>query len=79
MDIHDRASKLKQLRDDDMFVYLMQEVETRQVRVFKNPDSSSEEREAAHAVIRGLKSIEHVCNSLISEATVARKREDTGP
>jgi len=53
----EKASAAKTLADDETFKEVMQEVRDKQVAVFMKSNSSLDDREKAHSVIRGLNSI----------------------
>ena len=51
------ASDVKRLAKDETFNYVLSEVRKRQVEVFLYSNSSTEEREKAHQVVRGINEI----------------------
>lgn len=74
MNIKDKASRLRQLQKDSVFVEVMQEIRDRQVSVFLNGDSTPESLKAAHDVIRALDQFDIYFNSVYSEEAMSDKQ-----
>lgn len=74
-DIEQIALQAKRLRDDEAFNAFVKRVRDSQTGVFLNPDSSTEDREAAHAVIRGLHGIEGELTAAINAGTFEQHRK----
>lgn len=72
-DAEKRALQAKRLRDDEAFQSFVAQVRDRQVAVFLNAASSPEDRETAHALIRGLSAIEGELRSAETAFAIEQK------
>lgn len=73
-DIKARAGRIKQLRSDEVFNLVINEIKERQASVFLDPHSEVGDRESAHSIIRALSEIEAYFNSVLSEEAVYDKQ-----
>jgi len=62
--IKEQASKIKRLIDDPVFKEVIEAVKMLQVNIFMNPDSTTEDRDKAHDVIRALGTIDDYINKI---------------
>jgi hypothetical protein len=76
LSIVEKSAKLRTLQADDTFKSVIKEITEQQVAVFVNADSTGEQREEAHDVIRALRMIEDYFDSIYTdEAMHNRKRK----
>lgn len=68
MNIQEKASRIKNLRDNETFKEVISEVRERQIGVFMNPNSSTEDREKAHSVVCALEEINGFMESVVTDA-----------
>lgn len=73
--IKDVAGRIKQLRSDDTFKIVIQEIRERQTSVFLDPNSAIGVIEDAHDIIRALDEIETYFNSVLAEEAVYDKQQ----
>lgn len=71
----ERASHAKRLREDDAFVSFVQEVRSEQVATFLNPATSTEDREAAHQIVRAINRIEQRMAKAESDWMIQQKKD----
>ena len=75
MNIQEKASRAKRLRDDEAFQMLVKEVrDTATQRFLNSAASDTEARENAHSIIRALNEIDSTLQSWIDAKTVADKK-----
>lgn len=67
----ERGDAALRLKNDETFQDVCKEVRDAQTRVFLNPDSSQEEREEAHVIIRALGAIDRVIDARIANGKIA--------
>ena len=81
MHIVDKSAKLRTLQADDTFKLVIKEITDQQVAVFVNADSTEEERNGSHDIIRALRKIEDYFDSVhTDEAHHNRKHKgETAP
>lgn len=67
----ERGDAALRLKNDETFQDVRKEVQDIQTRVFLNPDSSQEERDKAHEIIRGLAATDRVIDARIANGKIA--------
>lgn len=76
MNLGEKSAKIKTLMNDDTFKDIISEVMERQVLVFMNAHSNSEERDDAHDIVRAIESITSYMESVIDDHKISlRKRK----
>ena len=76
LSIVEKSAKLRTLQADDTYKSVIKEITNQQVATFVNVDSTQEQREEAHDVIRALRLIEDYFDSVYTdEAMHNRKRK----
>tara|TARA_R110000796_G_scaffold79449_1_gene176520 strand:- start:1324 stop:1554 length:231 start_codon:yes stop_codon:yes gene_type:complete len=68
--IKEQASKIKRLIDDPVFKEVIEAVKMLQVNIFMNPDSTTEDRDKAHDVIRALGTIDDYINTVLTDEKI---------
>lgn len=76
MNIKDRASKVRQLRNSEAYTDIVDEIRQEQVNVFLNPSSSIEDREVAHNMVCALEKIERRFDGVLTEEALFDKRQN---
>ncbi len=64
------AQRVKELQKDELFQHIIEGIRDDQTLVFLNPESSTEDREKAHDVVRGIAAIENSIKRIIDDAKV---------
>lgn len=68
MNIKEKASRIKTLKNDETFKGVMTEVRERQIDVFTSPTSTIDDREKAHSIICALQAVDdHITAVIDSE------------
>lgn len=75
MNIKDKASRIRQLKNDPVFQEVMQEVRDKQVGLFLNPETSQDVLVEAHDIVRALGHIETYFNTVLTEEAVFDKQQ----
>ena len=76
LSIVEKSAKLRTLQADDTYKSVIKEITNQQVATFVNVDSTQEQREEAHDVIRALRLIVDYFDSVYTdEAMHNRKRK----
>ena len=75
MNIKDKASRIRQLKNDPVFKEVMQEVRDNQVGLFLNPETSQDVLVEAHDIVRALGHIEAYFNTVLTEEAVFDKQQ----
>lgn len=70
----ERSDAALRLKNDETFQDVCKEVRDAQTRVFLNPDSSQEDREEAHVIIRALGAIDRAIGARIGGGKIALKK-----
>jgi|TARA_R110000803_G_scaffold150753_3_gene215994 hypothetical protein len=68
--IKEQASKIKRLIDDPVFKEVIEAVKMLQVNIFMNPDSTTEDRDKAHDIIRALGTIDDYINTVLTDEKI---------
>lgn len=75
MNVQEKASRAKRLRDDEAFQDLMAEVRNDAIAAFVNSGAAdAAAREEAHALLRALSKIEGTLEAAIGAKTLADKK-----
>jgi len=72
--VKDKAAKIRRLQDDPTFKEVMEAVKMLQVSIFMNPDSTVEDRDEAHDIIRALSKIEDYINTVFADEAIFDKK-----
>lgn len=75
MSTKERSAKIRTLMKDDTFQDVVTEVIERQVSVFLDPDSSTDDRDSAHDVVRAIRAIQDYMDSVIADDEIQNRRE----
>lgn len=76
MNIDEKASRAKRLRDDEAFADFIQEVREDAIAAFANSRANeTEAREEAHALLRAINQIEGKLDAAIGAKALADKRK----
>ena len=78
MNIKDRASHVKRLKQDESFNALVTEIREDAANVFLNPHSSYEDREEAHHIVRALAKIEDRMAVILTDEAMFDKQQQRG-
>lgn len=73
--IKERAGRIRQLKNDETFKDVIQEIRGIQTKVFLNAHSLIGEIEQAHDIIRALNEIENHFDSVLAEEAVFDKQQ----
>ena len=73
MNIKDKASKVRQLQNDETFISVIEAVKSKQVAVFLNSNSTEQDREKAHNVICALSEVKDYINSVLTDEKIFDK------
>ena len=73
MNIKDKASKVRQLQNDETFISVIEAVKSKQVAVFLNSNSTEKDREKAHNVICALSEAKDYINSVLTDEKIFDK------
>jgi hypothetical protein len=68
--VKEQASKIKRLIDDPVFKEVIEAVKMLQVNIFMNPDSTTEDRDKAHDIIRALGTIDDYINTVLTDEKI---------
>jgi len=70
------AANIKRLINDETFKDVLAEVIERQVSVFLTPDSSTEERDDAHDLVRAIGKISDYMDSILDDEVIKNRRNN---
>ena len=70
------VSSIKRLIKDETFQDVLTEVIGREVDVFLNPNSSPEERDEAHDMVRAIGKINDYLDSVIADELIENRRNN---
>jgi len=73
MNIKDKASKVRQLQNDETFISVIEAVKSKQVAIFLNANSTEKDREKAHNVICALSEVKDYINSVLTDEKIFDK------
>ena len=81
LSIVEKSAKMKTLQADDMFQLALKEITEQQIAVFVNADSTSDEREEAHNMIRALRKIDDYFDSVKTDEVMYnhKLKQETAP
>jgi hypothetical protein len=70
------AASIKRLMKDETLEDVLSEVIERQVNVFLTPESSTEERDDAHDIVRAIGKIQEYFDSVIDDEIIRDRRNN---
>ena len=70
------AANIKRLMKDETLEDVLSEVIERQVNVFLTPESSTEERDDAHDIVRAIGKIQEYFDSVIDDEIIQNRRNN---
>ena len=71
----ERGKQAEMLQKNDTFRDVIEAIRASKAEVFLNPDSSQEDRESAHEIIRALAEIDGELNTRILDAAFEEEKE----
>ncbi len=74
MNLKEKSARIKTLMDDDTFKDVISEVMERQVLVFMDAHSTTEERDDAHDIVRALDSITSYMQTVIDDHKISERK-----
>jgi hypothetical protein len=74
LSIVEKSAKLRTLQADDTYKSVIEEITNQQVAMFVNVDSTQEQREEAHDVIRALRLIEDYFDSVYTDEAMHNRK-----
>lgn len=69
-------ANIKRLMNDETFKDVLAEVIERQVHVFLNPESSTEERDEAHDIVKAIGKVNDYLDSVIADEAIRDRRNN---
>ena len=78
MHIIEKSAKMRTLQADDAFQLALKEINEQQVAVFVDADSSLEQREEAHDMIRALRKIDDYFDSVKTDEVMYNHKQNKG-
>ena len=70
-----KSAKIRTLLNDGTFQEVMSEVANRQIAVFVRVDSTMDERDRAHDIIRALREIEDYTDSVMADEAIQNHKD----
>lgn len=74
MNLGEKSARIKTLMNDDTFKDVISDVMERQVLVFMNAHSTTEERDDAHDIVRAIDSITSYMESVIDDHKISERK-----
>jgi hypothetical protein len=74
MNLGEKSARIKTLMNDDTFKDIISEVIEKQVLVFMNAHSTTEERDDAHDIVRAIESITSYMESVIDDHKISERK-----
>ncbi len=74
MNLKEKSARIKTLMDDDTFKDVISEVMEKQVLVFMDAHSTTEERDDAHDIVRALDSITSYMQTVIDDHKISERK-----
>ena len=74
MNLKEKSARIKTLMDDDTFKDVISEVMEKQVLVFMDAHSTTEERDDAHDIVRALDSITSYLQTVIDDHKISERK-----
>ncbi len=74
MNIKEKSARIKTLMNDDTFKDVISEVMEKQVLVFMDAHSTTEERDDAHDIVRALDSITSYMQTVIDDHKISERK-----
>tara|TARA_R100000734_G_C3245094_1_gene48472 strand:+ start:361 stop:591 length:231 start_codon:yes stop_codon:yes gene_type:complete len=75
MSIKEKAAGIKRLLTDEAYTGLINEIKKDQSDVFLDPQSSTEEREEAHTIVRAIGKIEDRIARILQDEAIYDKKQ----
>ena len=72
--VKEKASRLQRIKDDSTFKEVIDAVKMLQVSIFTDPDSTTEDRDNAHDIIRALSTIDDYINTALADEKIFDKK-----
>tara|TARA_R110000868_G_scaffold61609_1_gene187131 strand:+ start:708 stop:956 length:249 start_codon:yes stop_codon:yes gene_type:complete len=76
--IIEKGAKMRTLQADDTFQLALKEINEQQIAVFVDADSSLEQREEAHDMIRALRKIDDYFDSVKTDEVMYNHKQTKG-
>ena len=74
LSIVEKSAKLRTLQADDTYKSVIKEITNQQIATFVNVDSTQEQREEAHDVMRALRLIEDYFDSVYTDEAMHNRK-----
>jgi len=74
MNLKEKSARIKTLMDDDTFKDVISEVMEKQVLVFMDAHSTTEERDNAHDIVRAIDSITSYMQTVIDDHKISERK-----
>ena len=74
MNLGEKSAKIKTLMNDDTFMEVISEVVERQVAVFMDAHSTTDERDGAHDIVRAIDAISSYMESVIADDKISKRK-----
>ena len=74
MNLADKSARIKTLMNDDTFMEVISEVMERQVAVFIDAHSTTDERDGAHDIVRAIDAISSYMESVIADDKISKRK-----
>jgi len=74
MNIKEKSARIKTLMNDDTFKDVISEVMEKQVLVFMDAHSTTEERDNAHDIVRAIDSITSYMQTVIDDHKISERK-----
>jgi len=74
VNLGEKSAKIKTLMNDDTFMEVISEVVERQVAVFMDAHSTTDERDGAHDIVRAIDAISSYMESVIADDKISKRK-----
>jgi hypothetical protein len=74
MNLGEKSAKIKTLMNDDTFKDVISEVMDRQVAVFMDAHSTTDERDGAHDIVRAIEAITTYMESVTDDHKISKRK-----
>ena len=75
MNVKEKSARIRTLMNDDTFQDVVSEIIERQVSVFLDPNSSTEERDDAHDIVRAIEKVKVYMESVIADEVIHNRKQ----
>ena len=75
MNVKEKSARIRTLMKDDTFQDVVSEIIERQVSVFLDPNSSTEERDDAHDIVRAIEKVKAYMESVIADEVIHNRKQ----